>query len=96
MYSANIENGIVKQVIVGNSTWAIENLGGTWVDTEVLVGIGWTWNEIEGFRSLQPYPSWTWNSETYRWKAPVPYPNNDGIDYVWNEETQEWDVIDTL
>ncbi len=54
MYSANIENGIVKQVIVGNSTWAIENLGGTWVDTEVLVGIGWTWNEIEGFRSLQP------------------------------------------
>lgn len=94
MYSANIENSIVVQVIVGNSTWAIENLGGIWLDTELLVGIGWTWNEIEGFRPPQPYPSWLWNSETYQWKAPILYPGNEETYYIWNEETQEWDISD--
>jgi hypothetical protein len=92
MYSANIENGIVVQVIVGNSIWATENLGGMWLDTEFLVGIGWTWNEIEGFRSPQPYPSWTWNAEIYQWEAPVPYPDYEGTYYIWNEETQEWNM----
>jgi len=31
-YSAQIINNIVGEVIVGNYLWAIENIGGVWVD----------------------------------------------------------------
>jgi len=31
-YAAQLNNNIVSQVIVGNYEWAIENLGGVWVD----------------------------------------------------------------
>ena len=44
--------------------------------------------EFEAPRPVQPYPSWTWNGTT--WKAPVAYPD-DGGDYVWNEDSGEWD-----
>jgi len=51
-------------------------------------GIGNFWDGI-GFYDPQPYPSWTFNSETYYWMPPVPYPN-DGKEYVWDEATQSW------
>lgn len=38
-------------------------------------------------RPAQPYPSWTWNGTA--WVAPVPYPD-DGKEYVWDEDSQEW------
>ena len=41
-------------------------------------------------RPPQPYPSWIWNGEI--WEAPVPYPEGGGS-YVWNEDTQEWDLM---
>lgn len=31
-FAAQLKNNIVSQVIVGNYEWAIENLGGVWVD----------------------------------------------------------------
>ena len=40
-------------------------------------------------RPEQPYPSWVWNTETLRWEAPVPYPD-DNNDYEWDEENQQW------
>ena len=33
------------------------------------------------------------NSSRYTWEAPVPYPNDDNA-YVWNEQTQAWDLVD--
>lgn len=39
----------------------------------------------------QPFSSWTYDSETYKWNPPVSYPN-DGELYNWNEETTSWDV----
>jgi hypothetical protein len=50
VYAAQIVDGLVKRVIVGTASWATENLGGFWVDTETLVGIDWAWNQAEGFR----------------------------------------------
>lgn len=50
LYSALIIDGVVQQVIVGTAQWAIENLGGQWVDSDTLVGIGWTWDEINSFQ----------------------------------------------
>jgi len=44
-YAAQIVDGIVTQVIVGDAAWAVERLGGVWVDTEDLVGIGWTFED---------------------------------------------------
>ena len=43
------------------------------------------------FIEAPPYESWTLNSE-FDWEAPIPYPD-DGQDYLWNEETQSWDLI---
>jgi hypothetical protein len=42
-------------------------------------------------RPTQPFVSWTYDSETYKWNPPVEYPN-DGELYLWNEDTQSWDV----
>jgi hypothetical protein len=41
MYAALVEDGTVVQVIVGDAAWARARLGGEWVGTETLVGIGW-------------------------------------------------------
>jgi len=48
-YAAEIIDGVVTQVIVGEASWATEKLGGYWVDTNTLVGVGWTWDETNGF-----------------------------------------------
>jgi hypothetical protein len=53
--------------------------------------VGSTWDGI-GFYAPQPYPSWTLDKTTYLWVAPIPMPT-DGDRYVWNEDTQSWDVI---
>tara|TARA_B100000035_G_scaffold287206_1_gene272011 strand:+ start:237 stop:611 length:375 start_codon:yes stop_codon:yes gene_type:complete len=45
--------------------------------------------EADAFYEPQPFPSWTLNTSTYMWEAPVAYPT-DGQKYSWNEETQQW------
>ena len=47
---------------------------------------------MDAFIPVQPYPSWTLNSETARWEPPVPYPNN-GLANNWDESTQSWVAI---
>lgn len=53
----------------------------------------------DGFAPPKPYPSWTLNTNTLLWDAPVDYPSNvedsDGnpIIYEWNETDQSWDVV---
>ena len=39
----------------------------------------------------QPYSSWTWDTTTASWNPPVEKPD-DGIPYVWNEDTTSWDT----
>jgi hypothetical protein len=36
-----------------------------------------------------PYPSWTLNTSTGEWDPPVPMPD-DGLVYVWDEDTRSW------
>jgi hypothetical protein len=53
-------------------------------------GIGYTYDEtLDAFITPKPYPSWVFNSETYDWEAPVPYPS-DGNLYSWDEATLSW------
>jgi hypothetical protein len=41
-YAAQVDDtGTVVQVIVGTADWATTRLGGVWLDTDTLVGIGW-------------------------------------------------------
>lgn len=70
MYAAQIENNIATQVIVGTAEWATQFLGGFWVDSSEKIGIGWTWNETEGFRPSQPAEDCIWNIETNMWDCP--------------------------
>lgn len=63
-------------------------------------GIGFTYDATrDAFIPPQKYTSWTLNEETCQWESPIPLPNdavrNGGdIKYLWNEDTQTWDVLD--
>jgi len=57
-------------------------------------GIGFSYDATrDAFIPPQPYPSWTLNEDTCLWECPVAYPNDDKI-YEWNEDNQEWELID--
>jgi hypothetical protein len=57
-------------------------------------GIGYTYDaQRDAFIPPKPYASWALNEDTCLWESPVPYPN-DGERYAWNEETQQWVVIE--
>jgi hypothetical protein len=44
----------------------------------------------QDFRTVQPYPSWTWANKL--WNPPTPMPT-DGGTYYWNEEELAWDKL---
>ena len=53
-------------------------------------GIGSIYDEINDiFIHPKPYPSWTLNTSTAMWEAPVPRPEDD-LKYVWDEDNQQW------
>lgn len=56
-------------------------------------GIGYTYDKVrDAFIPPKPYTSWVLNEDTCQWNAPVAYPT-DGKDYIWNEETLNWKLI---
>jgi hypothetical protein len=58
-------------------------------------GIGYTYDEQkDAFIPPKPYESWILDEETCLWEPPIPQPN-DGNIYDWNENNQEWVLVDT-
>lgn len=60
-------------------------------------GIGYTYDEIlDAFITPKPYPSWSLDTETANWIAPVPQPELTedqilaGDYYLWDENQQNW------
>ena len=53
-------------------------------------GVGWKYDGV-GFYEPQPYPSWTLNSETYLWEAPIPVPVVEGSTFHWDESVYQAD-----
>jgi hypothetical protein len=51
-------------------------------------GVGYTYDGT-GFAAPKPYPSWTLNSDSYVWEAPVAMPTDDKR-YSWDEATLSW------
>ena len=57
-----------------------------------FAGVGFTYDATrDAFISPKPYDSWTLD-EDFDWQPPVEKPD-DGEDYIWNEEHQEWEAF---
>jgi len=56
-------------------------------------GVGYIYDGT-GFAAPKPYPSWTLNSDSYVWEAPVAMPTDDKR-YSWDEATLSWVEITT-
>jgi hypothetical protein len=96
---------VTQVIVADGPDWCEQNLGGEWVQTSYntvggvhsggkfaihknYAGIGYTFDGI-GFAAPQPYASWSLNSDTYLWEAPVAMPTDDKR-YTWDEATTSW------
>ena len=96
---------VTQVIVVDNQyeeqgqTWINEVLGldGEWIQTSYnnnfrgnYGGIGCTYDrENDVFIPIKPYNSWILNEETWKWEAPIPYPQDEKI-YIWSEDTTNW------
>ena len=56
-------------------------------------GIGYTYDQQrDAFIEPKIFDSWVLNEETCQWEAPIAKPEDDQ-DYMWNETTRQWDLI---
>jgi len=46
----------------------------------------------DAFIPPKPFDSWLLDESTCLWNPPIPIPVDDNT-YLWNEETQEWDLV---
>jgi hypothetical protein len=83
--------------------WGVDT---DWVQTSYTSSIrfrgaakGIYFDEINDvFRGPQPYPSWTLNTSTWEWDAPVALPSDEGfntetgniVNYTWDEVLTSW------
>lgn len=104
MIFAKVKKGIVINVMVADQDFIdnfIDTSAGQWIETKEdgsirknYAGIGFSYDAIkDAFIPPQPYESWTLNEDTCLWESPVAYPNDDNM-YQWNEDNQEWELID--
>ena len=54
-------------------------------------GIGYVYDaELDAFYAPSPFPSWTLNTTTFTWEAPVAMPEEEGKIFTWDEATTSW------
>ena len=74
-----------------NTIGGVHTTGGT-PYRKNYAGIGYIYDPtLDAFYPPKPYNSWTLNTNSCLWEAPVAYPN-DGKMYIWNEDNIQWDV----
>jgi len=97
-YFAKIENDTVLNTILCEDDWQATDFP----DYKQFIYIEYTEQNpaaigekyLNGyFYSYQPYPSWT-RGQKGDWIPPKPMPEdeNNGLYFVWNEESQDWEV----
>jgi hypothetical protein len=75
-----------------NTVGGIHNNGGT-PFRKNHAAIGYTYDEDrDAFIPKKPYNSWILNEDTCNWEAPIAKPQ-DGNEYKWNEQIQNWELI---
>ena len=91
IYYTNRTNQVCKRTSV-NTLRGEHILGGT-PFRKNYAGIGYTYDENrDAFIPPKPFDSWILNEDSCSWEAPISYPD-DEQEYLWNEETQSWDLI---
>ena len=74
-----------------NTIGGVHTTGGT-PYRKNYAGIGYIYDPtLDAFYPPKPYNSWTLNTNSCLWEAPVIYPN-DGKLYIWNEDALQWDA----
>ena len=92
MHYGNLREQVCKRTSY-NTLAGEHKLGGT-PFRKNYAGIGYTYDYArDAFIPPKPFNSWTLNANTCLWEPPVAYPD-DGQLYTWNEETQQWDLVD--
>ena len=94
---ALVQKNKVINLIVADEEWIVKewNAKDYYESTELRpIAIG---SELVNgrFFAPQPYPSWSKDSDTYLWEAPVAMPT-DGARYTWDEATTAWVESPTL
>jgi len=85
-------NDVWKQTSY-NTKGGVHLLGGT-PFRKNFASVGYRYDQTkDAFIPPRPFTSWTLNEETCLWEAPIARPE-DGQDYIWNEDTQQWDLVD--
>jgi len=102
----NSENLVINVIVAENINDCKLSLNGTrFIQTYedgtngVKAIIGGSWNdEYQIFCTPQIYSSWTLNTSTGRYEAPVTFPSNipEDSEVVWDEDNQRWQSIKTI
>jgi len=75
-----------------NTIGGVHTTGGT-PYRKNYAGIGFTYDPtLDAFYPPKPYNSWTLNTNSCLWEAPIAYPN-DGKLYAWDEDELRWDLV---
>jgi len=67
---------------------AFSDAGGDSTKKYNFCGVGDNYDaSATAFYSIKPYPSWTLNTTTYTWEAPITTPSEPSW---WDEENNQW------
>lgn len=76
--------------LTGHETWKQTSYSRSF--RKNYAAIGFTYDSArDAFISPKPYPSWTLDENTCRWKSSIPVPTTENKSYTWNESTLSWD-----
>jgi hypothetical protein len=76
-----------------NTIGGVHSSGGT-PFRKNYAGIGFKYDQTrDAFIPPKPYRSWIFNEDTCLWNPPVAKPLDEN-NYIWNEETTTWDLIE--
>ena len=89
-YFAEFYGGTFKQASY-NTQGGVHLFGGVPLRKN-YPGLGFTYDPVkDAFIPPCPLKGWVLNDDTCLWQPPTPMPD-DGYDWDWNEDTEQWDA----